>query len=85
MRWGSQGDTSTNLLDQSVFDFVSVNLPPKPLKCFTRLFENILEAGQWIFNSTYISRPIKYQLKIHVQGNQSPANDRKYERNLRTH
>jgi hypothetical protein len=50
----------------------------KLLKCFVRLLENILLAGQLFLNGIHVSRPVECQLKMtNVQDYQAPAKRQK--------
>jgi hypothetical protein len=56
----------------------SVNPLSKPLKCFVRLLENILKAGQRFLNDIHVSIPVEYQLKMtNFQGDKAPAKRQK--------
>jgi hypothetical protein len=54
------------------------NLLPKPLKCFVRLLENILQAGEWILNGFQVSRMVRGQLTMtNVHCDRAPAKPKK--------
>jgi hypothetical protein len=64
----------SNNVSASRFASSSVNLLPKPLKCFVRVLENVLYAGQRYMNEIHVSRPVKCQLKMaNVLGDHAPA------------
>jgi hypothetical protein len=50
----------------------------KPLKCFMKLLENILQTRQRFLNDIHVSRLVESQLKMtNVQGDQAPAKQQK--------
>jgi hypothetical protein len=54
-----------------------VNLLQYLLKCFVRLLEVILSAGQQFLNDIHISRPAECQLKMtNVQGDEAQENEK---------
>jgi hypothetical protein len=56
----------------------SVNPLRKPLRCFVRLPENILQAGQRFLNVIHFSGPVYCQLEMtNVLGDQAAAKRRK--------
>jgi hypothetical protein len=52
-----------------------VNPLPIPLKCFARLLENIHLNRTAVLNDIYVSRPVECQLKVNVEGDQSPGQE----------
>jgi hypothetical protein len=73
-------------MSASRFVWSLVNLLSKPLKCFPRLLENILYAGQQFWNGLHVSGPVEFQLKMtNIQGDQAPAKWQKMLKNSRTH
>jgi hypothetical protein len=51
-----------------------VNPLSEPLKCFMRLLEDILQAGQRVLNDIHVSRMVNCQMKMtNIQGDQAPA------------